>query len=230
MPEALRRLNFIFFDDPAKFEASLERLTEALQTDIGWIRKHTELGEAARRWATAGRIGGLLLRSSVLEEAERWIASGRRMRRCPARSAGVHRSEPTRPTRRRNIRTGSLAAGLAVALGAGRSGLLAAGHCRRADEQRLIAEQQRKRAEDTLAAATNTAYALVFDLAQRLQERRPEVPAELVKDILDKARALQEQLIKSGQVTPELKASQAEALVQTVDSAARDRRHGRRAF
>src|SRR3954447_14912410 len=31
-PEALRRLNFIFFDDPACFEASADALAEALQT------------------------------------------------------------------------------------------------------------------------------------------------------------------------------------------------------
>ena len=62
-PEALRRLNFIFFDDPVRFEASADRLAEALQTDIGWIRQHTEYGEAARRWTAGGRPGGLLLRS-----------------------------------------------------------------------------------------------------------------------------------------------------------------------
>ena len=38
IPDALRRLNFIFFDDPEKFDASLDRLLDALQTDIGWIR------------------------------------------------------------------------------------------------------------------------------------------------------------------------------------------------
>jgi hypothetical protein len=74
-PDALRRLNFVFFDDPAHFEASADQLAEALQTDISWIRRHTEYGEAARRWSAVGRPGGLLLRSPVLEEAERWIAS-----------------------------------------------------------------------------------------------------------------------------------------------------------
>ncbi len=49
IPEALQRLNFIFFDDPARFDASADRLAEALQTDIGWVRQHTEFGEAARR-------------------------------------------------------------------------------------------------------------------------------------------------------------------------------------
>jgi WD40 repeat protein len=75
VPDALRRLNFIFFDDPEQFEASADRLAEALQTDIAWIRQHTEYGEAARRWLAAGRPGGLLLRSPALEGAERWIAS-----------------------------------------------------------------------------------------------------------------------------------------------------------
>src|ERR1700761_658580 len=62
VPEALRRLNFIFCDDPARFEAVFDQLAEALRTDIGWIRKHTEFGEAARRWSETGRPNGLLLR------------------------------------------------------------------------------------------------------------------------------------------------------------------------
>jgi formylglycine-generating enzyme required for sulfatase activity len=75
VPEALRRLNFIFFDNPARFEASADALADALQTDIGWIRQHTEYGEAERRWSAAGRPGGLLLHSPTLDLAEYWIAS-----------------------------------------------------------------------------------------------------------------------------------------------------------
>jgi TIR domain len=37
VPEALRRLNFILFDDVARFDASADRLVEALATDIDWI-------------------------------------------------------------------------------------------------------------------------------------------------------------------------------------------------
>ena len=61
VPEALRRLNFIFFDDLAQFEASADRLAEALQTDIGWIRRHRGLGRgpkiisASPSYATASR-------------------------------------------------------------------------------------------------------------------------------------------------------------------------------
>lgn len=75
VPQPLRRLNFIFFDDPARFDASASQLAEALQTDIGWIRQHTEYGEAERRWSAAGRTSGLLLHSPTLEVAEYWIAS-----------------------------------------------------------------------------------------------------------------------------------------------------------
>ena len=86
-----------------------------------------------------------------------------------------------------------------------------------ANEQRQIAEQQRQRAEDTLAAATKTANSLVFDLAQRFRHA-VGVPAVSSKTFSIEARALQEQLIKSGQVTPELKRSQAAALVETANS------------
>ncbi len=77
VPEALRRLNFIFFDDPNQFDTGVDHLAATLQIDLDWIRKHSEYGEAARKWATAGLPGprGLLLRSPMLEEAERWIAS-----------------------------------------------------------------------------------------------------------------------------------------------------------
>jgi tetratricopeptide (TPR) repeat protein len=215
IPEALRRLNFIFFDDAAYFEASADRLVEALQTDIDWVRQHTEFGEAARRWALAGRPSGLLLRSLVLEEAERWIASRPRGAPEPTAETQAFVAASRRgATRRRNIFTGSLAAGLVVALA-----LAGVAYWQRsiAVEQRQIAEQQRQRAEDTLAAATKTANNLVFDLAQRFKDA-VGVPAALVKDILDKARALQEQLIRSGQVTPDLKRSEASALLEIVDA------------
>jgi Sulfatase-modifying factor enzyme 1/TIR domain len=75
VPEALGRLNFVFFDDPEQFEASADRLTEALRTDIGWVRQHTEYGEAERRWSAAGKPRGLLLHTPTLEIAEYWISS-----------------------------------------------------------------------------------------------------------------------------------------------------------
>jgi WD40 repeat protein len=119
VPEALRRLNYIFFDDATRFETSADALAEALQTDIGWIRQHTEFGEAARRWSVAGRPGprGLLLRSPVLEQAERWIAARARSAPEPTEETQAFIAESRRATtQRRNIVTGSLGAGLLIAL------------------------------------------------------------------------------------------------------------------
>ena len=73
VPEPLRRLNFIFLDDAEHFEASADKLADALKTDIVWIRQHTEFGEAAKRWIEAGRAGGLLLRPPILDQAETWL-------------------------------------------------------------------------------------------------------------------------------------------------------------
>jgi len=108
VPEPLRQLNFIFFDDPDRFEASTDQLSEALTTDIGWVRQHTDYGEAARHWVAAGRSGGLLLRSPALEEAERWIASRPHGAPEPTGDTQTFVAESWRgATRRRNILTGS---------------------------------------------------------------------------------------------------------------------------
>ena len=215
VPEALSRLNFIFFDDEVVFADSLNRLCDALATDIDWIRKHTQYGEGALHWAAGGRPKGLLLRSPMLEESEHWIASRPIDAPTPTEETQTFiRQSRQAATRRRNILTGSLAAGLVLALA-----LAGIAYWQRgvAVEQRQIAEQQRKRAEATLAAATATSNSLVFDLAVRFRDTTG-IPASLIKEILDRARALQEQLTKSGEATPALKRSEAAALIETVDT------------
>lgn len=58
VPPRLKQLNYIFFDRPHYFGASLLALVTALRTDTMWVREHTRLGEAAPlRWE-----GGAVLR------------------------------------------------------------------------------------------------------------------------------------------------------------------------
>ena len=118
VPKDIAQINFIFFDDEAKFDESFNRLTDALSTNIEWVRRHTEFGVDSRNWDAAKRPGGLLLRSPLLEEAEQWIAS--RPDGAPEPTAETREfilQSRLATTRRRNIVTGSLAAGLIVALG-----------------------------------------------------------------------------------------------------------------
>jgi tetratricopeptide (TPR) repeat protein len=117
VPEELAKFNFIFFDDATRFEQSADQLAEALNTDISWIRQHTEFGDQARRWALAKAPSGLLLRSPVLEQAERWIAARPPGAPTPTEETQTFIAESRRgATRRRNLLTVTLAAGLFIAL------------------------------------------------------------------------------------------------------------------
>jgi len=120
VPEQLSRLNFVYFDNEALFEENMDKLRDALSTNIEWIRKHTELGEVAQRWSEAGRANqsGLLLRSPLLEEAERWVASRPSGAPLPTEATQAFIAQSRRAaTRRREVLTASLAAGFVLAVG-----------------------------------------------------------------------------------------------------------------
>jgi hypothetical protein len=155
VPEALRRLNFIFFQHDERFDACIEQLTDALRTNIEWVRQHTAFGEQARRWESAERTSqrGLLLRSPVLEEAERWIASRPHDAPMPTQGTRAFVMESRRAaTKRRNILSGGLGVGLVIALALAGFAYwqreIAVEQRRSAEEQRSFAEEQRKFAEE----------------------------------------------------------------------------------
>jgi hypothetical protein len=79
VPEELRRLNWIDFQEDAQFEERMDDLAAALEQDIEWTRKHTEFTEFAQRWQSAGRPGpgGLMLRPPLLTEAEAFLIAQR---------------------------------------------------------------------------------------------------------------------------------------------------------
>lgn len=158
VPNELARLNFIFFDDEKGFETSLARLIDALETDIEWVRRHTEFGENARSWDGAKRPPGLLLRPPLLEQAEQWIAL--RPPNAPAPTAETQSfiAESRRATtRRRNVLTSGLAAGLVMALGLAGLAYWERGNAQtneaRALKNEKVAEEQRNLAKDNEAAA-----------------------------------------------------------------------------
>jgi TPR repeat protein len=71
LPPALSKLNYVFFTAQHEFDQGLAKLIAALQTDIGWVREHTRIGELALRWESRGRKGALL-EGDELIEAEAW--------------------------------------------------------------------------------------------------------------------------------------------------------------
>ena len=221
-PETLRRLNFIFFDDPDRFEISADRLAEALRTDIVWIRQHTEYGEIARHWVAARRPGGLLLRSPSLEEAERWIATRPPDAPVPTDETQAFVAESRRgANRRRNILTGSLAAGLVVALLL--AGLaywqrgIAVEERRVADDQRRQTEQEKQRADRNFTTAKQTVDALIFNIAQGLQNVAG-MRVDTIKKILNTVQKTIDQLTQAAPDDPRLLRSRAAMFNNFVDT------------
>jgi tetratricopeptide (TPR) repeat protein len=235
-PSSLRRLNWIFSAEGDDREAALSALDQALHTDLAWVREHTRLGELAQRWQDRGRAKGAALRGADLEAAERWLD-----RRPPDANAPtalhqdfIRASRRAATARQRTTVGGSILVALvALALAAfAEVSRRDAQHQRRqAELQRAAAETargeaqtqrdraetalkeaqaQRDRAERTLALATKTANDLIVDLAVKFS-RAIGVPTATVKSILDRTRELQEQLVSSGEISPDLRESQAVA-------------------
>ncbi|MFN0219536.1 MAG: TIR domain-containing protein [Hyphomicrobium sp.] len=227
VPEELARLNFVFFDDDARFDDSIARLAQALVTDIGWVRRHTEFGQSAQTWELAKRPGGLLLRSPLLEEGERWIASRPRGAPAPTSETQAFIVESRRATtRRRNILTSSLSAGLALSLGlAGlaywQRGIAIENEVRAvknekvADEQRAFAEQRqieaeqrRREAEEQRAIAEKktqeaqrnllTAGYFANDVVTKIALKLPSLAALPPEKMLEELGAIDETLIQAG--------------------------------
>jgi WD40 repeat protein len=73
IPEALARLQWISFLDDERFDANVDDLVRALDTDLDWTHRHTRLLVRSREWNGAGRDRSLLLRGRDLAEAEQWL-------------------------------------------------------------------------------------------------------------------------------------------------------------
>ncbi len=100
---------------------------------------------------------------------------------------------------------------------------LAVSQQKEAEEQRALAESQKKeaeaqrtRAQHSIDLATGTANSLIFNVVQKY--RNSGVPAPVIKEILDQARKLQDELSAGGETSPRLRRSQAAALMETSNT------------
>lgn len=205
VPSAIERLNYVFATPDHDFDAAIALVCDACTTDIDWIRSHTRLGERAGEWDRAGRPARTrILRGDELAEAEAWLAAQPDTAPPPTTQhrewIGAGRSATTR--RQRNWVAGAMGVA-AVSIGLGIF----------AESNRRIAAEQRDRAELILDRGSQTANDLVFDLAQRFRDREG-VPQDLVRDMLERSRALVDQLAMAGEDRPDLLRSRAAALTE----------------
>ncbi|WP_315730381.1 MULTISPECIES: toll/interleukin-1 receptor domain-containing protein [unclassified Bradyrhizobium] len=144
VPEAIAKINYLFFDGTDDFDAQADELARALQTDMAWLKEHRRVGELARRWDESGRPSRLTLRGQELQGAEHWVAS--RPHGAPE-PTDLHRSfvvESRRAATRRLRLT--VAGSLAISA-------VAAGLAVFAFVQRQAAEVSRSNAVQTLATS-----------------------------------------------------------------------------
>jgi WD40 repeat protein len=73
VPELLAALNWVFLRDGDDFDAGVQTLVTALETDLDHVRTHTRLGVEAERWEASGRERSQLLRGTELKAAETWL-------------------------------------------------------------------------------------------------------------------------------------------------------------
>lgn len=200
-------------------EVAHEALLRAWPRLAGWLKEERDFlvfkGEserAERRWRGMGSADQALLSGFDLARAEEWLPTRAEdltaeVRAFVQRSIAADRAERNRRARfQRRVSAGAVAAAL-----------LMAGIGAFAWHQWREAVTAKQHAEDTLAAATRTANALVFDLAQKFKNS-VGIPLTLIRDILDRAQLLLDDLSKGGAATPEMLRTKAVALVEVAES------------
>jgi hypothetical protein len=71
--QEIRKLNWIFFNQPEEFDKAYQKLRETMTTDIEALREHTKLLVMAREWEKKGRDDSFLLRGEELRELQNML-------------------------------------------------------------------------------------------------------------------------------------------------------------
>lgn len=120
VPDALARINFIFFNHGTDPEAAFTNLLNALLLDLEWLREHTRLNGLALKWEKDGAPASQLLRGADLNAAERWRDSYRKETDPPTelQLRFISQSRADSARRRRLLLT-AVSAALTIAVGLG---------------------------------------------------------------------------------------------------------------
>ena len=181
----------------------------AAQASRDFYRVRSDVEDAQRRWQEYGRPADRLLQPGVpLAEAEKLTSDfGREL---PAELTAFVAASRNRARARQRLVAAAAIFFFVLAIAATGAGVLA------------YREQQQATAS---ATAPNKRWpplrrprTVSSSIWRSVSATRSEIPAALVKDILDRALALQDQLTKSGQVTADLKHSKASALDETAST------------
>lgn len=141
--------NWLFFRETDNFDASVQALVNALNTDLEYVKFHTRLLVRAQEWEKKGRRNDYLLRGKDLEESTTWLegASLKEPQPTDLQRAYIRQSRQAELMRQRQEkRRLQIFAGVvsALAISAIAAAILAVMKRQEAIAQREIAYQQSK--------------------------------------------------------------------------------------
>ena len=176
VPEALAKLNWIFYRDGDDFDKATDTLISALDTDLNWVHAHTRLLTRAIEWDAKGRNNSFVLRGEDLRSAEQWLAqAGAKKDRQPTalQTEYIIASRKT-SARRQWITLGALTFGLVVAIVlavvAWRQRTEAVKNADEANRQKQEAIKQEAKAKDQTKKTSEAASRGAVSLARYSQE------------------------------------------------------------
>lgn len=161
VPPELAPVNWIFFAGTADFDDAFALMTRAIDTDLEWVKAHTELLVRATAWEQGERSRTALLRGAELSVAEQRLvvaADGRQPAVTSLQQDFVLTSRKA-ATRTLRVLVGWVSAALLITIALAVAAFVL---YRRADERAHIAESRR------LAADARTKLAAQLDLAMLL--------------------------------------------------------------
>jgi WD40 repeat protein len=98
------------------FKATVPKLVESIQTDLGWVKQHTRILQRASEWDQKSRNKSYVLQGSDLEEGEHWMTESTASQ---GRSVAVVQAEYISTSRKVAVqrqRTLTIGIGIALAL------------------------------------------------------------------------------------------------------------------
>ncbi|RPI93516.1 MAG: TIR domain-containing protein [Chloroflexi bacterium] len=109
MHEKLAATNWVYLRQEDNFAGTLPKLVESINTDLDWVRQHTQLLGQAAEWEKKNKDSSFLLNGVELADAERWMteASGKANRQVlPLQAEYISASRKAADRRQRLVLAG----------------------------------------------------------------------------------------------------------------------------
>src|SRR3954453_8959849 len=162
LPESVGRHNWIDFTDETSWDASVQLLVEAIETDLDYLEAHTRWLVDAQRWVEESRSRSLLLRGTELKAAEVWLsgAANRVPPPSPLHYEYLLASRAGAARRQRGI-IGAVSVALLVAIGLG---ILALLQRNEAQDQKRTAQSRELASSALLNLSTDPELSLLLGI------------------------------------------------------------------